>query len=205
MSQLGQIGGEEFGETTGFIYGEKANKKNKKELAKCFSARFFGRIFRTNVCPQHSSGFTIIEILVVIAIISMLAGMLLPALQRARSQAKKSTCMNNLKQFALAYQLFAQDHAGAFPEDSNDMAGTDPKPIYDEYISDTRIFWCPEDSDAKPISIGSSNYGISYTFTFGKTVRDNITDELIKDNNVDNHGGGRNILYLSGQVKWKPE
>jgi len=74
---------------------------------------------RTNISQQPSAvgrlSFTLIELLVVVAIISILAAMLLPALQRAKEAGRRASCMNNLKQLGLAHVLYLDDHNGYFP------------------------------------------------------------------------------------------
>jgi prepilin-type N-terminal cleavage/methylation domain-containing protein/prepilin-type processing-associated H-X9-DG protein len=64
------------------------------------------------------NGFTLVELLVVLAIIGILASLLLPALGRGRARAQSAACLNNLRQLGIAFQLYLHDNADTFPTSS---------------------------------------------------------------------------------------
>jgi prepilin-type processing-associated H-X9-DG protein/prepilin-type N-terminal cleavage/methylation domain-containing protein len=80
--------------------------------------------------------FTLIELLVVIAVIAILAGLLLPALSRAKAQALTTACLNNLKQLQLCWNMYVHDHSDELPP--NDFVYTPTGSPISNGVS-----WCP--------------------------------------------------------------
>lgn len=97
---------------------------------------------------QQRSAFTLVELLVVIAIISLLAAILFPVFARARENARRSSCMSNLKQWGLAVNMYSQDNDEYYPAGYryNVPAPTSPQSwmqVCLPYVKSVQLAVCP--------------------------------------------------------------
>jgi prepilin-type N-terminal cleavage/methylation domain-containing protein len=103
-------------------------------------------------------GFTLVELLVVIAVIALLAAMLLPALAGAKERGRQTSCINSVRQQTLAVLMYADDHDGVLPPTAyNDADGNevDWPALLDPYVNYlAKIHLCPTDRKSRINSYG---------------------------------------------------
>jgi prepilin-type processing-associated H-X9-DG protein len=98
------------------------------------------------ITSKRTAGFTVTEILVVVAIIILLSALLLPVFARVREDNRRATCTNNLKQIYSGLQQYIQDHDAAYPKEINWIQAIHP------YIKSEDIFDCPSQTTVNPLN-----------------------------------------------------
>lgn len=148
---------------------------------------------------RNKKGFTLVELLVVIAVIIMLAGFLLPVLGKAREQGLRTSCMNNLKQIGLAIALYRLDYNDAFPADLDVLY--DAANLEGSYIDNLKVFICPS-TGTQLSDLGGVPTGGDYSYT--RPVPGDVSGTFMVEDTTTVHSGGRNKLSIDGHVEYVP-
>jgi len=109
-------------------------------------------------------GFTLIELLVVIAIIAILASILFPVFARARENARRASCMSNLKQIGLGFMQYTQDYDETMPKEYTNIAPHYWMQTIQPYVKSDQIFNCPSANYSYTSVYSSTAYRISYGY-----------------------------------------
>ncbi|MCX8108999.1 MAG: type II secretion system GspH family protein [Verrucomicrobiae bacterium] len=116
-----------------------------------FQRSFFRREARLRI----DAGFTLVELLVVIAVVAILLGLVLPTLGKAKEAGRATACLSNLRQIGVALQLYVQDNENRMPEmrdvpvETTALTNVVPLPgihtVLSNYLGSTSVLKCPSD------------------------------------------------------------
>jgi prepilin-type processing-associated H-X9-DG protein len=163
----------------------------------------------------------LVELLVVVAVITVLAALLFPVFARVREKARASACLSNYHQLGLAVHMYAQDSDGSTPPDGGSFSGlvSDCRP----YVGQDTVFACPDDCDrlrehragsyrmpslyqSKPITCGWSDpYDPSHAAQPASTTLAYEAEQDFAQSPIVatyRHTGGTQYLLFDGHTRW---
>ncbi|PQV63242.1 hypothetical protein B1R32_11468 [Abditibacterium utsteinense] len=134
------------------------------------------------MCQKHRSGFTVVEILIVVTVVSVLATILFSVFARVREKSRQTACQSNLKQIALGIQQYVQDNDSHYPSVRNWAEAVLP------YIGNKQVLRCP--SELVPVRDDLSSFSFynfhnrwfnTVTYTEKSVVYSGVNDSVIPD------------------------
>ena len=141
------------------------------------------------------NGFTLIELLVVMAIVTLLVGIILPALSHGLGDAKSAVCLVNLKQLVSGFHIYADDNDGRLP---GEQIETMWEELLHPYLNDRGVYACPADADATTLEAG-----ISYGWRDTLAVSDPASS--LSGRNLGNVSRGELVLVFDSIPGWHGE
>ncbi len=177
---------------------------------------------RNNGCAR---GFTLVEMLTVIAIIGLLASLILPAVQKAKPRAERVRCLSNLRQVGIAFHAFANDHGDRFPmqlpakfggsREFTDVTNLPPDDLALKHfqtlardLGTPAVLACPADTRRPALSFGSlQTSNLSY-FVAARARYGQANALLSGDRNLTNDWLGPTAIYpldANNVVRWTHE
>jgi len=148
---------------------------------------------------KNKKGFTLVELLIVIAIITILATFLVPSIGSGRERARRAKCLNNIRVLLTSALMSAESYDGSFNGYPSTIGSLFPATGGDLDLAATV---CPSTGSAVPTSDGTNLSSASdYSLVTGYGAGAPGTDPLFYETS-DNHGGGRNVGLIAGNVKF---
>ncbi|MEA3401621.1 MAG: prepilin-type N-terminal cleavage/methylation domain-containing protein [Armatimonadota bacterium] len=100
--------------------------------------------------PADTRGFTLVELLVVIGILAILAGLLFPVFARVREKGRAASCLSNLRQVGMATAMYTEDAGGVYPPRFTVLGETYWWDLVDPYVREPEVWYCPSEGERAP-------------------------------------------------------